>query len=259
MQIDSFIFHLIVAIVPGYITYVVFKHIKIVGKSDAIQKDWLCFLSIFIFSIIDIAILAAWNYFHEYMHSEIHTDVTRKLFDEKQYFTFSELAVLIVIGLFVGLITAQLYNRKIIYKFAKFLNINVSYGEEDVWTMTVGAEEIEWVYIRDHEYEKIYFGHIEKYSDTNTDRELTLSDVSVFDNINGEELYSVPRMYICRDKYKLTVEQVEIKGVEDANKTNTTNPATRRGREKRRIKSFSKQSKTKHKTSATRAKTQKVK
>jgi len=254
MQIDAFVFHLIVAIVPGYVSFVVFRHIKIVGKSDSNQKDWISFLSIFIFSIIDIIILQFFHYVYEDCHGYLHTDITKNLYDPNSFFSFIDLMYLIIIGLFVGMIAAQLYNKKIIYKLAKFLSISVSYGEEDVWTMTVGAEEIDWVYVRDHDLEKVYFGHIEKYSDTNAERELTLSQVTVFDNISGKELYSAPRLYICRDKYKLTIEQVESGGNNNAAKPQSATSIKRRIGKERWYKSGSEHTKARHKTHATRAK-----
>jgi hypothetical protein len=215
MEINSFVFHLIMAITPGYMSYSIFKHLKTIGKSDFTQKDWLNFFLLFVFAVLDISILESLISVHNHFFINSWESVLNKLYDEKKYFSINNLFALFIISIVVGAIGAIFYNKKLLYKVAKRLGITSSYGEEDVWTLTVGAKEIEWVFVRDHKYDKIYFGHIEKYSDTNTERELTLTEVSVYDNITGKELYSIPRLYLCRDKYELTIEEAP-KGEENA-------------------------------------------
>ncbi len=254
MEINSFVFHLIVCITPGFISYIVFKHLKTSGKSDYIQKDWVNILLILIFTIIDFVFIEAFYYFYEYFHYLLHYSILNKIFNINLNLNFFDFITLFFVAFIIGVASAYLYNKKILFRIAKLLNITKSYGEEDVWTMTVGDESLEWCYIRDHKFEKIYFGHIEKYSDTNTDREITITQVIVYDNITGDELYYVPRLYLCRDKYELTIEQALTKGEEDVYTATTTKTINRRDGKERRNKSSTHGTKTNTSTTTTRTK-----
>ncbi len=52
------------------------------------------------------------------------------------------------------------------------------------------------VYIRDLKYNLTYYGKIEFFSDMNQNREIVLSDVSIFHLKDGELLYEISTAYI---------------------------------------------------------------
>ena len=75
-----------------------------------------------------------------------------------------------------------------------------------MWDYFHNTPQIEWVFVRDHKMDLTYYGWIAVYSDSEKDRELILKDVQVFSAESEDLLYNIEVMYICRDKYDLTIE-----------------------------------------------------
>lgn len=83
-------------------------------------------------------------------------------------------------------------------------------GDEDVWHFFHnGSNEpwaSEWIVVRDHKVDLQYFGAVSHWSESGEDRELLLTEVSVFRNSDGFRLYDCDHLYLCRDKDDLTIE-----------------------------------------------------
>ena len=75
--------------------------------------------------------------------------------------------------------------------------------------------EYEWVIVRDHKINLLYFGWIQAYSDSYKERELLMGDVSVCDNESGEFIYETEWLYFCRNKYDITIEIPKIQDREE--------------------------------------------
>lgn len=75
-----------------------------------------------------------------------------------------------------------------------------------MWEYLYNSPNVEWVFIRDHKLDLIYYGWIAAFSEAKEERELLLRDVDVYENIYGKPLYKTDAMYISRNKFDLTVE-----------------------------------------------------
>ncbi len=122
----------------------------------------------------------------------------------------------------IGLITATLTSAalpflyasinkyKIINKIGQKIKATNRFGDEDLWEFfqngKAKTEQNKWLFIRDLRVNLCYYGWIEHFSESNQDRELIISDVTVYDNINGTELYATKSLYICRNKFEITIE-----------------------------------------------------
>lgn len=52
----------------------------------------------------------------------------------------------------------------------------------------------------------MYCGYLWKWSDSGEDRELVLQNVEIYDYVSGKWIKDAEVIYLCRDKYKLTIE-----------------------------------------------------
>jgi hypothetical protein len=59
---------------------------------------------------------------------------------------------------------------------------------------------------RDHNLNLYYQGWVQAFSESHEENEILLRNVEVFKNDTGELIYSVPGMYITRNKSDLTLE-----------------------------------------------------
>jgi hypothetical protein len=116
-----------------------------------------------------------------------------------------ELALLCFIAIISGYLFSILETRKVINKIAMALKITNYYGDTDVWTSFCANKSTNWIYVRDHKLDLIYYGLLEQYSDPGEERELIITNVMVFSK-DGEFCYNCPRMYVCRQANDITLE-----------------------------------------------------
>lgn len=82
------------------------------------------------------------------------------------------------------------------------------FAEVDVWDYIFNSEneEMKWVIVRDVKNNLMYQGWVEAFSDTVKENELFMRDVVVYKNSTAEEYYSMPGLYISRNRDEITVE-----------------------------------------------------
>lgn len=84
------------------------------------------------------------------------------------------------------------------------------YGDEDVWHFFQNAPDDQknhgWVIVRDLKADLAYVCFISTWSDSGTEREVVLSDVSVYSNTTGDYLYDAKHIYLSRNRDDLMIE-----------------------------------------------------
>jgi hypothetical protein len=135
-------------------------------------------------------------------------DVWNIIADSKSRIDLSEVvgATLLAIPLAFG--TAFLVNHKIFYRIASRLGVSSKYGDENLFSFYLNAQEIDWIYARDIERKLTYQGRVYSFSETENDQELVLTDVTVFGYEDSDEYYSVPTLYLCRTRGSLVIEAI---------------------------------------------------
>lgn len=117
--------------------------------------------------------------------------------------------ILMAIGVASILAIGWLYlsNYKIIVRGLQAIRATRRYGDEDVWDYTFNSRDasVEYVHVRDFANELTYAGWVDVYSDSGTQRELTLRDVQVFD-FEGIMKYETPRMYLAMKSEDIHIE-----------------------------------------------------
>lgn len=133
----------------------------------------------------------------------------KAILDEKVAIAWSEIIIASLIGVPVAFSASAFHTYKLANRIGRFIRVTRRFGDEDVWDYFNNLPDIpeyEWVFVRDHKTGLVYFGWIYAYSDSEKDRELLMCDVDVYTNDKGEFLYKTGMLYLCRDRYDLTIE-----------------------------------------------------
>ena len=128
-----------------------------------------------------------------------------------------EICVAALLSIPVAFVASWAINYKIFNKIAQKLKVTAKYGDENLYSYYLNAEEIDWVYIRDPLNNFTYQGRIVSHSENEKVQEVVLSEVSVYTYEDSEFLYSVPTIYLSREMGQFIIESVptEILGEAD--------------------------------------------
>lgn len=213
MSVDVFLIRVVLLVIPGLAGYKSFRTIQSTGKSRKKIKDWQDFLAIVFISVLSygllylvyclIALLAK-----VISHQSVALAVTSidALTNTNASLNFFEIIYASLIAIVVGVITGVFYNKKTLFKIARWLNLSTHYGDDDVWSYLTNSDDVEWLFARDHKVGLVYYGRLSVYSDSDEKRELLLEDVDVYNNADGAHRYHTDSLYICRDDNELTLE-----------------------------------------------------
>lgn len=210
MDISELTIKIIFLCFPGIICY--FLYNSLVGKKT--ESDLETALSIFVFSVLS------------YLVAGVFLSIIRKMVSSDDFFlsvnnfdlflnksaslSYTELFNASIASIFVSYGMAVIYNRKSVNLIAKLMKVSNRSGDEDVWHFFHNADKAEmndgWIFVRDHKAQLVYYGYISKWSETDEERELVISSVSVFTNDSAKKLYEMDHIYISRAKDDLTIE-----------------------------------------------------
>lgn len=108
-------------------------------------------------------------------------------------------------------------NHKWFHKLAQKLRVSQKYGDENLYSYFLNANEIDWIYVRDFERKLTYQGRVVSFSENEKVQELVLSDVTVYAYEDSTEYYSVPNIYLCREVGQFVIEAVPAELLEEVN------------------------------------------
>lgn len=128
----------------------------------------------------------------------------------------------IVVSILIGFICAGLDNYKIINKIAKSLKLTTKYGDENLYSFFLNADNVNEVYFRDIKNNITYHGMIDSYSETNEFKEIVLRDVKVYDYEESKLVYELDKVYLSRPKDDIIIEVPLINIKTEENGTETT-------------------------------------
>jgi len=212
LELNNFVLRLIILALPGIITLYILRFLK---GPNANKKDWENIFELLVLSLVCYLLFYCCVMVSNLIKGTNDEVVfINALFDEKIRIYWPEIIWVSLIGVCVAFFLSFVDTYKLINKFGRLIKVTKRYGDEDVWEFVHNLPEAEWVYVRDHKLDLIYYGFVQLYSDTEKERELLINDVDVYRNSDGEFIYSTKSIYICRDKYDLTIEIPNNKNLE---------------------------------------------
>ena len=242
MNIDTFLIRVVLLVIPGLAGYKTFRTIQSTGKSRKQIKDWQDLLSMMFLSVVAygalyllylLIVLVAQQL--GYRLTGLSVTSIQALVNENVSLNFFEILYASLVSVAVGLVSGVAYNKKTLFKAARFFGVTGHYGDDDVWSYVTNSDDVEWLFVRDHRIGLVYFGRLSVFSESDEKRELLLDDVDVYSNADGKKLYHTDSLYICREDNELTLEVPRQSGYIDPKKT-----------EERHVRSSQKPAATKH-------------
>ena len=112
-----------------------------------------------------------------------------------------------IIAIIIGLILTYIIQNGKVHKLAQKLNISRKFSDSTVWGYILNSKDLsQWITVRDIKNDLIYQGWLAVFSAENKNNELFLTDVIVYRNSTGKELYQTYGLYITRKEDDLTIE-----------------------------------------------------
>ncbi|MDX2062673.1 MAG: DUF6338 family protein [Bacteroidia bacterium] len=122
---------------------------------------------------------------------------------------FSEVTLASLLALLVAVLTAKGTQKRWLNRFGQWLSITDKYGDDTLFMYFLSTKEVNEVYVRNYQTEKVYHGQVASYSDQVEELEVVLRDVYVY-NFEGELLYQAPLVYVCSSRTSMTIEVVPV-------------------------------------------------
>ncbi|MFX0201725.1 MAG: hypothetical protein ACFFCW_36895 [Candidatus Hodarchaeota archaeon] len=219
MSVSSLLIRIIFLAVPGILSYMLFR--KLTGRIKREKWEECCQIILFSLMIYGTYSVLVWLY-GLCMKSPIEVAFFKAVLDENVAIEWGEIVIVSLLAVPIAFVASAIHTYKLLNTLGRLIRVTRRFGDEDIWDYFHNLPDIpeyEWVLVRDHKINLLYFGWIEAYSESYKDRELLMGDVSVYDNDSGKPLYDVERLYFCRDKYDITI---EIPKIDDEQKSKET-------------------------------------
>jgi hypothetical protein len=120
----------------------------------------------------------------------------------------SEVFLATVLSPAIAALAAFTVNHKLINRAAQKLRVSSKYGDENLFSFFLNAQDVDWVYVRDIPGKLTYQGRVVSFSEADDMQELVLSEVTVFAYETSDELYSIPLLYLSKARGAFIIEAV---------------------------------------------------
>ena len=193
--------------IPGIICF--FLSQKLYGKRVRSNTDTI--LLVFLYAVLSYGIVGTVEATLNYRNQLGFVSDTFDIFlGKNQDVSLKVLIKGIVAGISLAYILSFCINYNIANRVGQFFRITKRYGDEDVWHYFHNSPDAQkndgWLIVRDLKEQLVYYCYISTWSDSDEERELILSDVSVYSNESGDYLYSTDHIYLSRNKDDLMIE-----------------------------------------------------
>lgn len=165
MDLTSFLIRIVFLALPGVLTSLLYR--KLLGKRSA--KELEDILEIAVFSVLSYGILfLIATILDKWGVSHISLTALQAFSDEKIPLQWREILLACFVGVVLAFVAAAVYTHKFIHRIGRFLNVTRRFGDEDVWDFFHNSPDIisQWVYVRDHKTNLVYFGWINTFSES---------------------------------------------------------------------------------------------
>lgn len=204
MEISELTIKLIIILVPGAIASLIYERLTI-------HKKWTSFE----FIVMSILFGGLSYILAQYAHNLLGFLETGAL-DEfwnnlpSKEIPFYAVSSALVSSIFIGLISSSIDHYKVANRIGKKILISNKYGDENLYSYFLNANNIKEVYFRDKAKGLTYHGEVESFSEADDFKELVLRDVKVYSYENSELFYEIDKLYIARSKDDITMEVPHI-------------------------------------------------
>jgi hypothetical protein len=198
MEIPELTLKLIILLTPGAVASIIFEKLTI-------HKKWNSFQ--FIANSIlfgGLSYLFAQLAFNICRHDNSFDNFWSNL--PSKEIPFNAIIKAIIVSILIGFVCAGLDNYKLVNKLGKFLKLTTKYGDENLYSYFLNADNVNEIYFRDIPNNITYHGMINSYSETTEFKEIVLRDVKVYDYATSNFMYELDKVYLSRPKDDIIIE-----------------------------------------------------
>ena len=209
MHLSGFIIRIIVLALPGIIGSLLYRKLR--GSKQ--RKNWQDVVEITLFSLLSYSLYGFIVEIQDFLRlGTVSFTALQALFDEQLPIRWYEIFFASLFGILLAFMASYAHKYKVVNRLGRWVRATNRYGDEDVWDLFHNSPDSdEWVFVRDHKLNLVYFGWIHAFSESELERGLLLSDVQVFSDAETEKhLYNSKVMYIARDRHDLTIEVPQV-------------------------------------------------
>lgn len=207
MELTELTVSLLYLALPGIVAYFIARKLTGLTSDNALHQV----LAIFLLSVLAYAFVALLDCLANFaINRSFTTDLVNIVLGQSRSIRLDQLIRAVGGGVLVAYILSYGHRFNVVNLVGQTLRATKRYGDEDVWHYFHNAPEKEknegWFFIRDYKTNLAYHCSVPTWSDTDRDREMILSNVTVFTNDTGQYLYKCALMYLCRNKDDITIE-----------------------------------------------------
>ncbi|QEE49627.1 hypothetical protein FUA48_08535 [Flavobacterium alkalisoli] len=214
MEISSLTVKLIILLVPGLISYFIYRRITIreTKRSDlmfivvSILLGFLSYASIhylFNFFVIvhNLFSIEDWSSFHL---------ITLTYITEDYPIQYDEVAYAILSGTIIAVTFGKMDSSNIINRLAYKFRVTEKLNDQSIYNQYLLNDQLTWVYVRDIENNLTYLGAVALFSDKENDKEIVLNDVTVYTFPDSQELYKIQSIYLNFGNGNIILEEAKL-------------------------------------------------
>ncbi|MFH1372378.1 MAG: hypothetical protein ABII79_01070 [bacterium] len=212
MEISEFTFRLILLFLPGLIAFLLVDKLT---DHKPYQLWWYLFGSLLLGFVCYLV------YYPITLIPFLRLEFTflDNLTSTRAVLDYWEILITTVLAIPIGLFLAFADRKQYLYGFAEWLGVCDRHGNVDTWSHILNSEEVpNVIFVRDLEYDLLYYGQIDTYSDCGEPDEIFLVDVTVYQQSTGDKLYDTPALYLARSRNKIMLEFPDFQAVENPKK-----------------------------------------
>jgi hypothetical protein len=197
MEISALTLKLIILLIPGAIATRVYQKITI-------HSEWTSFQFVansILFGTFSYLITLTIT---DVISSSENTDFWQML--TSKTLPYSAILWACLVALLIGFCVSAIDHFKLLNWVAKKIKVSNKYGDENLYSYFLNADNVNEVYIRDYENNLTYHGLVDSFSETEEICEIVLLDVAIYSNKDGTLNNTLDKVYLARPKNNLTIE-----------------------------------------------------
>lgn len=210
MEMTSLTVKLLLLFTPGILCFLIVESL-IVHRTRRVYE---VFLHSFIYGLLSYAIFSLCASLFQLSVGDdgsvrippANVTMFQALVNDKTPVNLREVGTVSLLAVVLGIILSFARNRFWFHDIARKFQITTRFGQQNVWSFALNANEVKWATVRDLKANLMFQGYIRAFSDIEDPAELLLTQVCVYNERTGELLYEADHMYLARSRAELTVE-----------------------------------------------------
>lgn len=214
MEISSLTVKLIILLVPGLISYFVYRRITVreTKRSDlmfivvSILLGFISYMSIQ--STFNLGCLII-NFFREVPIVAYQLN-SLQLITKDTPIDYVEVLGAVFAGIIIAGIFGKMDSSNTINKIAVEFGLTKKLNDQSIYRQYLINENLTWVYVRDINNRLTYLGAVALFSDKENDKEIVLNEVTVYSFPESVELYRLQSVYLNFGSENIIIEEAKI-------------------------------------------------